>query len=145
SLVDARRRRSSTARLEYLFESRQGKSFALNSAIDVTDGDLIGLLDDDEEIDAQWFTTVARAFQDPAITFISGPYLPRWGAPMPSWLPADHPAIIGWVDAGPQVLEYGRNYFGNMMGGNAVVRTAALKQIGGFNTGLGRTGSNLCG
>ena len=132
-------------RLRYLFEPRQGKCYALNRGIESSDAGLIGLLDDDEEIDNGWFETIARTFADSSITFISGPYVPRWGGPIPSWLPATHPAIIGWVDAGTKVLEYEKDYFGTMMGGNAVVRAGALKRIGGFNTGLGRTGDNLCG
>jgi glucosyl-dolichyl phosphate glucuronosyltransferase len=131
--------------LDYVFEPRQGKSFALNAGIAVTRGDVVGFLDDDEEMDAGWLAAVERTFADEAISFSSGPYLPIWGAAIPKWLPPSYPAIIGWIEAGPDVLEYGRNYSGMMMGGNAVVRTSVLKSLGGFNTGLGRTGSNLCG
>src|SRR5258705_13933579 len=38
-------------RLSYVFEGRQGRSFALNAGIASTGGDLIGMIDDDEEID----------------------------------------------------------------------------------------------
>ncbi len=36
-------------RLRYLFEKNQGKSWALNSGIAATSGDLLGIIDDDEE------------------------------------------------------------------------------------------------
>src|SRR5207245_1926117 len=42
-------------RLRYLFEMNQGKSWALNSGIAATTGDLLGVIDDDEEIDSNWF------------------------------------------------------------------------------------------
>src|SRR4051794_10428054 len=35
----------------YVFEAQQGRSAALNAGIRATDGDLIGMIDDDEEID----------------------------------------------------------------------------------------------
>src|SRR5262245_15439543 len=38
-------------RLKYVFEKRQGRSFALNAGIASGVGDLIGFIDDDEEID----------------------------------------------------------------------------------------------
>ena len=131
--------------LGYVFEKRQGKSFALNTALSAADGDIVGFLDDDEEVAPNWFETVRRVFDDPSVAFASGPYLPNWAADVPAWLPPDYPAVIGWVDAGPGTLEYDVNYFGNMMGGNAAIRTHIVKRLGGFNTNIGRAGSNLCG
>src|SRR5690242_669951 len=49
-------------RLRYVFESQQGRSAALNAGIRATDGDLVGMIDDDEEIDAGWYARVAAAF-----------------------------------------------------------------------------------
>ena len=84
---------------------------------------------------------VARTFADPRVDFISGPYLPRWGAPAPVWLPKEFPAVIGWMEAGNRTLEYGRDYDGVMMGGNAVVRTAAGRSAGWYDASLGRVGT----
>jgi len=127
--------------LEYRFEPVQSKSAALNNGLSVVTAEVVGLLDDDEEIDPQWFEVTARMFKNPSVDFISGPYLPRWGAPQPSWLPKDeYPGVIGWLDAGNRVLEYGKNYDGVLMGGNAVVRAAAGKAVGWFHPSLGRVG-----
>src|ERR1051326_7909879 len=38
-------------RFSYVFESKQGRSAALNAGIAATNGDLIGMIDDDEEVD----------------------------------------------------------------------------------------------
>src|SRR4051794_38386926 len=35
-------------RLDYVFEGRQGRSFALNAGIRSTTGELVGMIDDDE-------------------------------------------------------------------------------------------------
>src|SRR5256885_1951448 len=126
--------------LEYRFEAIQSKSAALNNGVSAVRADIVGMLDDDEEIHPQWFAVIARTFSDPSVDFISGPYLPRWGAPVPPWLPSDYPGVIGWMDAGNRVLEYGKDYNGVMMGGNAVVRTAAGKAAGWYNASLGREG-----
>ena len=127
--------------LEYRFEPVQSKSVALNHGLSLVSADIVGMLDDDEEIDPEWIAVVARTFEDPEVGFISGPYLPRWGAPAPAWLPKDFPAVIGWMDAGNRTLEYGRDYDGVMMGGNAVVRTAAGRSVGWYDAALGRVGT----
>src|SRR5690349_16399176 len=41
-------------RLRYVFERMQGRSAALNAGITASEGDLIGFIDDDEEIDPTW-------------------------------------------------------------------------------------------
>jgi glycosyltransferase involved in cell wall biosynthesis len=126
--------------LEYRFEPVQSKSVALNHGLSLVRADIVGMLDDDEEIHAEWIAVVARTFAEPGVDFISGPYLPRWGAPAPVWLPRGFPAVIGWMDAGNRTLEYGRDYDGVMMGGNAVVRTAAGRSVGWYDASLGRVG-----
>lgn len=124
-------------RLIYLFEPRQGKSHALNTGVAATSGELVGMIDDDEEIEAGWYQTVQRAFMDDSIDFIGGPYLPRWGAPPPAWLPMSCCAVIGWIEAGDEVREYGKDYEGILMGGNAVIRRRMFDRVGLYNTALG--------
>lgn len=130
-------------RLQYLFEGQQGKSYALNTAIASTSGDLVGMIDDDEEIDREWFMRTAKAFEDEAVDFIGGPYVPRWGADPPAWLPERYRGVIGWVDAGNKVLPYDENYPGVLMGGNAVFRRGLFAQVGLYATNLGRTDKHL--
>lgn len=133
-------------RLSYLFEGRQGKSHALNSGIAATKGELVGVVDDDEEVDAGWLVRVEEAFADPQVDFVGGPYVPRWGAEPPEWLPEDYPAVIGKVDGGPRVAQYDENFPGMLMGGNCVIRRATLERAGPYATELGRIGGGLlCG
>jgi glucosyl-dolichyl phosphate glucuronosyltransferase len=123
----------------YLRERRPGKSNALNRGLAEGAGDLVGLVDDDEEIDAAWLAVIADTFRDPAVDFISGPCQPNWGARPPKWLPRAYPAVIGWIDSGDRVRKYGDDYDGIMMGGNGVVRRRTIDQVGRFNPRLGRT------
>src|SRR5205085_4582569 len=130
-------------RLRYVFESQQGRSAALNAGIRATDGDLVGMIDDDEEIDAGWYARVAAAFSESNLDFIGGPYVPRWGASPPDWLPMNYVGVIGWIDGGKQVVAYDQNYPGILMGGNAVLRRAMLNHVGLYRTSLSRTGKRL--
>ena len=67
-------------RLRYLFEKNQGKSWALNSGIAATSGDLLGIIDDDEEIDSNWFVCCFSAFADSTVDFIGGTKLPNYSS-----------------------------------------------------------------
>jgi glycosyltransferase involved in cell wall biosynthesis len=130
-------------RLAYLFEGRAGKSNALNTGIASTQGELVGMIDDDEEIDKGWYKQVQRAFSDGEVDFIGGPYVPRWGAEPPSWLPMNYPAVIGWVESGDQVQAYGADFPGILMGGNAVMTRAILEKVGPYSTSLGPVGTRF--
>lgn len=146
AVVEGLRAESGAVELNYLFEGRQGKSHALNSGIAATRGDLVGIIDDDEEVAPDWFAVVREAFTDESVEFIGGPYVPRWGAQVPDWLPDEYPAVVGKIDAGPEVLPYGENFPGMLMGGNCVIRRAALERVGGYSTEVGRIGDGmLCG
>src|SRR5215813_3152705 len=118
-------------RLNYLFEKQQGRSFALNRGIASTDGDLVGMVDDDEEVDRNWYKIIYEAFKDGGIDFIGGPYHPRWGLNTPpEWLPVSHLGVIGWIDGGKEVCPFDENYSGILMGGNAVLTRKILNKVG---------------
>src|SRR5688500_18985008 len=55
-----------------LQERRRGKSAALNTGVAVSTADYIGLIDDDEEIAADWFQVVERALETGKFDFIGG-------------------------------------------------------------------------
>jgi glycosyltransferase involved in cell wall biosynthesis len=130
-------------RLQYVYESTPGRSSALNRAIAATSGDLVAMIDDDEEVARTWLRCIEQAFQDPGTDFIGGPYEPQWVSPPPSWLPSHYGAVIGWVDGGREIREYGPSFEGMLMGGNAVVRRTALARVGPYAANLGRTGERL--
>jgi glycosyltransferase involved in cell wall biosynthesis len=137
------RQREFGGRLEYVFERRQGRSFALNAGIAAAGGDLVGMIDDDEEIDGRWFKIIHSQFGQPGLDFIGGPYVPRFEVPAPGWLPLDYPAVIGSIDGGEKITGYGSSYPGILMGGNAVIRRSVLDAVGSYKTSLGRTRTRL--
>jgi glycosyltransferase involved in cell wall biosynthesis len=125
--------------LRCVYEAHPGRSWALNAGIDNCQGDIVAMIDDDEECDEHWFEVIVDAFADPALGFLTGPYRPRWGASPPSWLPMRPSAVIGWVDGGDKIKTFGVDYNGVLMGGNAAVRRELLLATGGYATHLGRT------
>jgi len=131
--------------LRYVFEPQPGKVHALNSGISGTTGELVGLIDDDEEIDERWFDVIASAFDNRAIDFVGGRCVPEWGASPPGWLGSGYRGVIGWVDPGAVPLDMDDNYPGILMGGNAVIRRRVLERAGPYTAALNRTGTRLLG
>ena len=126
----------------YIKELTQGSSSSRNAGIRTGKGEIIGFIDDDEEIDENWYNVVAREFAEPKTEFIGGPYLPNWGAPAPGWLPPGYHAAIGVVDPKPRA-SFGGDFKGILMGGNAVIRRSVYERVGLYSPTLGRSGKGL--
>jgi glucosyl-dolichyl phosphate glucuronosyltransferase len=126
-------------RLTHIRERRPGKSHALNTGVQLTAGDLIGIVDDDEEVDPGWYAQIVHAFRNPDVDFIGGPSLPRWGAVPPSWMPASYRGVIGHVDDGDRVMVFGKDAPGILMGGNTVIRRRVVERVGPYSPALGPT------
>lgn len=130
------------ARIDYVLETKQGSSAARNAGIAAGDGDLIGFIDDDEEIDQNWYAVIQREFRDPETQFIGGPYLPNWAKPAPPWLPPGYHAAIGAIPPKPRGV-FGQDCQGNLMGGNAVLRRTVFERVGTYALHLGRSNKGL--
>lgn len=124
-------------RVSLLVERRQGKSKALNAGIAATSGDLVGMIDDDEQVDPRWFVVAGEAFQDPTLEFAGGPYVPVWDTPPPDWIPDDYLAALGAADNGPVARPFDAAFPGMMKGGNAIIRRSTLDQVGPYAEHLG--------
>jgi glycosyltransferase involved in cell wall biosynthesis len=131
----------------YLFEPLQGKSRALNTGIENAHCDLIGMIDDDEEVADDWLVEIARVFLNrwDEVDFIGGRYTPRWEAPPPTWLPLQCTGVVGFSNPGEEELPYGGSFEGMMPGGNAVVKLSALREVGVYDEQLGPVGGSLMG
>lgn len=128
---------SHPGRITLLEERRRGKSKALNTGIAATSGDLVGMIDDDEEVAPHWLEVIGRAFADPDIDFIGGPYVPLADAPPPPWLPKEYLAVLGVADGGSAPRPYGTDFPGILKGGNAVIRRSVLERVGPYAEHLG--------
>lgn len=128
-------------RIQIVEERRCGKSRALNAGIAATSGDLVGMVDDDEEVQEGWFESVLRAFTaDPGLDFIGGPYTAIWAAPPPEWIPSDYLAVLGDTHTGAGERPYDAEFPGILKGGNAVIRRPTLRRVGPYAEYLGPAG-----
>jgi glycosyltransferase involved in cell wall biosynthesis len=126
----------------YLKEMNQGLSHARNAGIRAGDGELIGFIDDDEQIDGKWYEVIAREFADSETQFIAGAYLPNWTAPAPDWLPPVSHAAVGITASVPRAF-FGVESAAELWGGNAVIRRGVFERIGLFSTQCGRGATDL--
>ena len=126
----------------YVRELKQGLSSARNRGVMAGTSELIGFIDDDEEVDEHWFDVIHREFQDPAVRFIGGPCLPNWEASIPSWLPPGYNGALGVITP-KQRGTMDASFSGNLNGGNAVIRRNVFDEVGLYSTKLGRSGKGL--
>jgi glycosyltransferase involved in cell wall biosynthesis len=129
--------------IRYIFVERPGKSAALNDALAQTGGELVGLIDDDEQIDPAWFEVAYREFSAAGqVDFIGGPYVPNWECSAPDWLPTTYPGAIGIV-LRPERAAFSGDYGGMLMGGNAIIRRTTLQRVLPYPEQLGKIGKKI--
>lgn len=133
--------------LRYLFESRQGKSNALNSGMSAAPSTVIVFTDDDVEVAPQWLGAGVRPLLErDDIDYTGGPVRPIWTAARPAWL--DEKGNLGGTiavkdhGAEPFIFEDRRK---TPLGVNMAVRRRLIERIGGFRPDLGRNGNALLG
>jgi GT2 family glycosyltransferase len=131
---------SGDANLSIIESSPPGLSRARNVALEACTTRYIAYLDDDALPKPEWLSAVLRAFatHDPAV--VAGPIYPVWPGPQPDWLPGKYVGCLTILDHGQndrwltgQELAYGANM---------AFKADSLRQVGGFNIGLGRRGPN---
>ncbi len=128
--------------VRYVKETKQGLSHARNAGLAAGSGEVIGFIDDDEEIAEAWFEVIAREFSDEETQFVGGPYLANCQVPMPEWLPPGYNGVIGVHEVRPRAL-FGPGFAGNLNGGNAVFRRSVFERVGLYDVRLGRSGKGL--
>jgi glycosyltransferase involved in cell wall biosynthesis len=134
--------------LRYLFEPRQGNSFALNTGIAATHSTIIAFTDDDVRVSEEWLQEgCAPMLSDPAIDYTGGAVRPIWDAPPPAWVDLTQSDLWGTL----AMLDYGSTSFvfeerkRVPLGANMAVRRTLFDRVGNFNTNLGRVGRSLRG
>jgi glycosyltransferase involved in cell wall biosynthesis len=129
-------------RFRYIFESIQGKSWALNRAVREVSGDVVVFTDDDVKVDPSWLDNISAPLRDGRYAGSGGRTLPPVGFTRPRWLALDGPyalAPLALFDRGPVPMDLKEAPYGN----NMAYRKEVFDRHGGFRTDLGpRPGVN---
>lgn len=128
-------------RFRYLFEPRQGKSFALNSAVREAQGEILAFMDDDVTVEQTWLQNLTAELHGKEWAGAGGRIVLQWPASLPSWLSisgpyARHP--FPGFEQGDQAKEL----IGPPFGTNMAFRKKMFEEYGGFRTDLGPNPGN---
>lgn len=129
--------------IRYLFESRQGKSFALNTGIEAAQGEILVFTDDDVTVHPDWLLEIKRIFDTYACMGVGGKIIPVLGSEIPSWLSLEGPFMGPLVafDLGTEPCVLKKTPFG----ANMAFRKEAFRTYGLFRTDLGPIKGNPMG
>lgn len=133
----------SQVEIRYLFESRQGLSFARNSGIQAARGEVVAFVDDDIDAEKFWLKEVVDAFSPPDVACVGGPIRPVWLTEKPDWLTEEwygYLSVSEFASARSRGEFVGPEY---PWGANIAFRRSVINEIGGFPTNLGRIGTTL--
>ena len=128
-------------RFRYLFEPRQGKSYALNVGIREALGNILAFVDDDVTVEPMWLQNLTSPLHDSQWAGSGGRTKPAiWvsGFVPPRWLALDGPcsllgALCAYNDPGDAPGELKEP----PIGGNVAFRKEMFDRYGHFRTDLG--------
>ena len=130
--------------MRYLFEPRQGVSYARNRAIACAKAPILAFSDDDVCVTASWVANIMRAFAEhPSAAGIGGKVLPRWGNPPPAWLTRDHWTPLALQDYGEAPLTINAATPLCLVAANLALRRDVFDRIGRFSPALQRVKNSI--
>ncbi|MHC4743963.1 MAG: glycosyltransferase, partial [Planctomycetota bacterium] len=130
--------------VRYIFEERLGLSYARNTGVENSEGDIIAFIDDDAEASSQWLEALLEIYDSTRDVWAAGgKVLPIWDSEKPAWLTQEYNRSLSLV-------EWGENaralcWPERIIGTNCSFRRRVFDDIGLFDTCLGRIGTALLG
>lgn len=125
--------------LKYFLETQQGLSHARNRGLTEAKGKILVFLDDDIDLDKNYFQCCDRLFENTNINIIGGKVLP-YRVSIPQWLPQKYYYLASVFDLGDNELQVDK-----VMGANYAMRESVAVKVGEYNPLLGRKGNSLMG
>ncbi|HEV2304691.1 MAG TPA: glycosyltransferase [Candidatus Acidoferrales bacterium] len=127
--------------VRYVFEPKQGLSFARNAGIRRAQGAIIAFTDDDVIVDPRWLVELNDAFAHFDCIAVAGRIVPIWNQPRPAWLEMeDHQAVVHF-DLGQLPKEIDSP----PVGANMAFRRIAFEKYGLFQARLGVNKREIAG
>jgi glycosyltransferase involved in cell wall biosynthesis len=135
---------SGHANLRYLFEPRQGRSYALNTGMDAARGPIVTVVDDDYLLPANWVSTTVDTFRaHPEISVTGARVQPLWQSEVPSWLGREHWSALALTDYGEETFTVDESRKACLLA--CSLRVADVKAVGGYRDGLSVSGELIDG
>ncbi len=130
--------------LRYIYEPVLGLSQARNTGWQNACGKYVAYIDDDAIACPEWLERWGQTFDNvqPQPGSVGGKVIPVWEVERPTWLPKqgeDALAVVDWGDQSKFLIEEHEHH----VGCNVAYPREILQGCGGFNTNLGRKGTNL--
>jgi glycosyltransferase involved in cell wall biosynthesis len=119
----------------YVFEPKQGKSYALNTGIANARGEVLAFVDDDVKVEPAWLQNLtAELLDDGKWAGAGGRIHPAQNFTPPPWLPVNFYGILfGYFDVGNKATELDQPPHG----ANMAFRKTVFEKHGGFRLDLG--------
>jgi glycosyltransferase involved in cell wall biosynthesis len=129
----------SSVPVRYIFESRQGKPFALKTGIQSASGELLLFTDDDVIVDKHWLSNIYKTFKETNCLGVGGKIVPVWPSKKPSWFQTDGPyglmSALANYDLGELSCEL--TSATAPFGANVAFHRRAFERYGYYRTDLG--------
>jgi glycosyltransferase involved in cell wall biosynthesis len=118
-------------------EENVGLSASRNNALELVTGDVVALIDDDAVADERWVEELVSVYESTDAIAAGGKMTPIWVAGKPEFLPEEFYWLVGVTHRGfAEPGEEVRNTFGS----NISFKTEVMKELGGFESQVGRQG-----
>jgi len=113
--------------LRYVFEGRQGLSYAREAAIAHARAPIIAFTDDDVRVAPDWVSSIKRAFDSHTeVAWVGGKVLPLWPAVVPRWMRREHWTPLALLDFGDQPFHVTASNPRCLIGANLAFRKDVL-------------------
>ncbi len=142
---------NSSVCIRYIFEPRQGKTYALNTGITKSRGEILAFTDDDVIVDKRWVAAIIEASTTYPHKGFGGKVIPLWPDFIPQWIQPTGPfarQIVGGaivahgLGYGNKTREYGKGMW-IPIGANMFFRREVFEKYGVFRTDMGPKGKIL--
>ena len=137
SLISQLAKESENHKIDYVFEGKQGLSFARNTGFKKASGNWIGYLDDDIMVDNQFMRSVEEEIKRSDFDVFGGVIRPYFENRKPKWIPETFE--INSLAMERRMLSKDDEIWGGCM----FFRKKVLLESGGFNSQLGMQGSKI--
>ncbi|HEX5734489.1 MAG TPA: glycosyltransferase, partial [Blastocatellia bacterium] len=125
--------------LHYVFEPKQGVSYARNSGIQRARAPIIAFADDDVVVARDWIEVIKREFDAyPNVACLGGKVLPEWKGEPPAWLTRDHWSPLALQDYGDEPFYVNAENPLCLVSANLAFRREVFSCIGPFAPELQR-------